>query len=215
MVDIYAQLGVLAGALMIIGQFTMLWKDNLYFRVTTRIVVGYYMMYMMCYYVAMIYGRTWNAMTVQGEWWWAVAIILGLLMYTRISRQYAWIAKYPMSIALGAGVGTVSVAILRAQVLDQITYTVTDLFTATSAYALFNAIVIAVALVTTISYFFFTREHTGPLGWSAAVGRAFMMCSIAVIWAGDYMWAMAMLSGVLSYMVNTVVKGLMLGGPIS
>ena len=215
MVTIYDQLGVLAGAIMVIGQFTMLWKDNVYFRVTTRIVVGYYMMYLMVYYIYFADIRAWVPLVTQGQWWWAIAIILGIMMYTRITRNYAWIAKYPLGIGLGAGVGTVAVTTLRAQILDQLTYTVSGLFTATSAYDLFNAIVILVGVSSVISYFFFTHEQKGVLGYTAAIGRAFIMASVAVIWAGDYMWAMAICAGVLSYLLNIFIKGLILGGPLS
>jgi len=38
-----------------------------------------------------------------------------------------------------------------------------------------------------------------------------MMAYIAVVWAGNYMWAMAILAGVLTFLVNNFVKRLLLG----
>lgn len=207
-----AQAGVLLATIVIISQLTMLWKDNVFFRWGTRLVVAYAMMDSAGWGIYYVNRNMLTPMTTRGEWWWILGLILGLLLYFRISRQYGWISKYPISIQLGLGIGIASVGTLRAQILDQIRYTVVDLFTSKTGLALFNAIVAAVALVTVISYFIFTREHTGVLAGTAYVGRAFMMASIAVIWAGDYMWAMAILAGVLSYLYNDFLRGLVLGG---
>lgn len=207
------QLAVLVGTIFIMTQFSMLWKDNLFFRWGTRVVVGFAVADSMGWAIYNLNYYVWSPWTGKGEWWWWIGVPLGLMLYTRLSRPHAWISKYPLGVQLGVGVGTVSVGALRAQILDQITNTVKDVFAVgATPMEVFNAVVIFIGVVTTISYFFFTREHTGVLGYSAYIGRIFIMGSIAVIWAGDYMWAMAMLAGVLSFLVNDFLKGLVLGG---
>jgi len=204
------QLGTLMSAIVILSQFTMLWKDNVFFRWGTRIVVGYALVDAMgwgWYYVNL---RMWQPYVTKGEWWWWGAIILTIMLYTRLTKQYAWISKYPLAIQLGLGVGVTSVAMLRSQIIDQLGFTIDSLFT-TTGMDLFNAIIVFIGVATVISYFFFTHEQTGILGRTAYVGRAFIMASIAVIWAGDYMWSMAILAGVLFFLVNTFIKGLLLG----
>lgn len=209
------QLGIFIGAVMILAQFTMLWKDNLFFRWGTRVVVGFAVVDSLAWGFWGLNYYVWEPWTLKGEWGWWLAVPIGLMLYTRLSRPHAWISKYPLGIQLGVGVGTVAVGSLRAQILDQITNTVKDVFTAGGTpMDIFNAVVVLVAVVTVITYFFFTREHVGILGGSAYIGRIFIMSSIAVIWAGDYMWAMAMVAGVLSYLVNDFIKGLILGIPI-
>lgn len=207
-----AQAGTLFATIIILSQLTMLWKDNVFFRWGTRLVVGYAMMDIVGWGIYYVNRNMVVPMTTKGEWWWIFALIMGILLYFRISREYGWISKYPISLQLGLGIGVAAVATVRAQILDQIRYTVVDIFSAKTAMALFNAIIAAVALVTVISYFIFTREHTGVLAGAAYAGRAFMMASIAVIWAGDYMWAMAILAGVLSFLYNDFFRGLLLGG---
>jgi len=208
------QIGILLASTIILSQLTMLWKDNFFFRWGTRIAVGFMMMDQMGWAFYYLNQRFWVPATTRGEWWWWLAIIVGLMLYFRLSRQYGWVAKYPLGLQLGLGVGVASTAMLRAQIVDQVVYTVRDLFSAKTSMELFNAVVAFVALATVVSYFFFTREHKGVLAGSAFVGRAFMMASIAVIWAGDYMWAMAIMAGVLTFLVNTFVKGLLLGMPV-
>lgn len=208
------QLAVVLATTIILSQLTMLWKDNFFFRWGTRLVVGVIMMDAMGWALYYINRNMWQPYTTKGEWWWWGAIIAGLMLYFRLSRRYAWVAKYSLGLQLGLGVGVACVAMLRTQILDMITYTVQGLFIAKTAMDLFNAVVVFVGLATVISYFFFTREHTGVLAGSAFVGRAFMMASISVIWAGDYMWAMAIAAGILSFLVNNFIKGLLLGIPV-
>lgn len=208
---IQADLGIFIGGVMVLSQFTMMWKDNVFFRWGTRVVVGYRLINSMAWAFYNLNYRVWEPWTIDGEWWWWLGVPLGLMLYFRLSRPHAWIAKYPLGVQLGVGVGTVAVGALRAQILDQITNTISDVFAAKTGMQIFNAIVVVIGVITCISYFFFTREHTGILGGTAYIGRAYIMTSIAVIWAGDYMWAMAMLAGVLDYMVNTFLKGLLLG----
>jgi len=209
-----AQAGTLMATIVIVSQLTMLWKDNFFFRWGTRIVVAYAVADSMGWSLYYLNTRFWTPFTTKGEWWWMLAVLAGLMLYFRLSRQYGWVAKYPLGLQLGLGVGVASVAMLRAQILDQVVWTVRDLFTAKTTMEVFNAIVAFVAVASVVSYFFFTREHTGVLKVSAFVGRAFMMASIAVIWAGDYIWAMAILAGVLTFLVNSFVKGLLLGMPV-
>lgn len=208
------QLGTVMSAIVILTQFTMLWKDNVFFRWGTRVVVGYAMVDWMAWAWYYLNIRMWVPFTTKGEWWWWFGIILGLMLYLRLSRQYAWVAKYPLAVQLGLGIGVTAATLLRAQILDQIQFTINSLFTAKTTMDLFNAIVVFIGVATVLSYFFFTREHTGVLARTAYVGRAYIMASVAVIWAGDYMWAMAILAGVLSFLVNNFVKNLLLGMPI-
>lgn len=209
------QFGVLVSTIIILSQLSVLWKDNPFFRWGTRIVVGYNVGASLPSFTYTMDRYVWQPMTgPRQEYWWLIAVALGLLLYTRLSRPHAWISKYPLGVQLGVGVGIAAVQMLRAQVIDPIAYTVSDIFTAVEPASLLNAIVIFVALVTVISYFLFTREHTGIIGGSAYVGRGFMMASIAVIWAGDYVWAMAMLAGTLWFLIRDFFRGLILGIPI-
>jgi len=212
--SIQASLGTITATIIITSQLTMLWKDNPYFRWGTRVVVGYMIADQIAWQLYYLNRNMWVPTTTKGEWWWWFALIAGLMLYFRLSRAHGWVAKYPLGLQLGLGIGVATIGMLRAQILDQIKNTVADVINAKTPMALFNAIVAFVAVVTVVSYFIFTREHTGVLAATSYVGRAFMMASIATIWAGDYMWAMAILAGVLSFLYNNFLRNLILGQPL-
>jgi len=206
-----AQLGTVVSTIVILSQLSMIWKENVFFRWGTRVAVGFALVYTAFSNLWYLNSRVYNPVTTKGEFLWIIPVILGLMMYSRLSRKYAWLSKYPTSFQLGVGVGVTTVAMLRGQIIDQLGYTVRDIFQAGTSMELFNAIVVLIAVVTVISYFFFTREHTGLVGRSAYIGRVFIMASTAVLWAGDYIWAMAMIAGILSFLINDFIKGLLFG----
>jgi hypothetical protein len=211
--NFYEQLGILVSSIMIVSQLSLVFGDNLFFRWSTKVVIGYALIH------ALIWGIYWTnyyavaPVISKGQYEYIIPLILSLLMYSRLSYKYAWLSKYPMGAQLAVGFGVVSVGQLRGQILDQIRMTVVDLFAAKDWYQLLNSSLVLIGTLTVISYFFFTREHTGILSKSSYVGRIFIMSSIATIWAGDYLWAMAMLAGQLQYLVQQFLYRLILGRP--
>ena len=203
-------LGILFSTIMILSQLSLLWGDNLFFRWGTRIVIGFSVIHTAIWQLYWIDYRAIQPIMTDGDIKFVIPLILGLMMYARLSRPNAWISKYPMGVQLGVGVGVVSVSMLRSQILDQLRFTVEGLFEATTAMALLNAVLVLIGTVTVMSYFFFTKEHTGILGISTYIGRAFIMSSIATIWAGDYIWAMSMLAGQLQFLIKEFLMGLVL-----
>ena len=208
---IQEQLGVLVSAILIVSQLSLIAGDNFFFKWSTRLVIGFSVIH------AQIWGLYWSNRyaiepIMKGELIWIIPLVLGLMMYTRLSKKYAWISKYPMGLQLGVGFGVVVVSMIRSQILDQIRMTITDITGASSPYVLLNGLLVFIGTITVTTFFFFTKEHTGILGKSAYVGRAFIMASIAVIWAGDYIWAMSMMAGQLQYLIRDFLFGLVLGG---
>lgn len=207
---IQESLGIIFSTIMILTQLSLLWGDNIFFRWGTRVVIGFSVIHTAIWQLYWIDYRAIQPILTEGEYKFLIPLILGIMMYARLSKTNSWISKYPMGVQLGVGVGVVSVAALRSQILDQLRYVVEGLFEATTAMEMLNAILVLVGTVTVMSYFFFTKEHTGILGISTYIGRGFIMSSIATIWAGDYIWAMSMLAGQLQFLIKEFLMGLVL-----
>ena len=203
-------IGIILSTVMILSQLSLLWGDNLFFRWGTRVVIGFSVIHTAIWQLYWIDYRAIQPILNNGDYKFFIPLILGIMMYARLSKANSWISKYPMGVQLGVGVGVVSVAMIRSQILDQLRDTVLSLFNATTTMALLNAVLVLIGTVTVMSYFFFTKEHTGILGISTYIGRGFIMSSIATIWAGDYIWAMSMLAGQLQFLIREFLMGLLL-----
>ena len=207
-------LGGLVGTFFIISVLSMLWKDNPIFRIGQQAIIGA----TMAHYILLNFKSALNNAVLpmlSGTWWLFIPLLLGVLMYTRLKNEIAWVARYPTGVLVGVGTGVMIAGTLRGQIIDQVKNTVIDLTNNVASgnmTGMINTLLITIGVVTAISFFTFTREHTGVLGISAKIGRIFLMISLGANWSGEIVWYLTQLIGRLSWIINTVIKVMLLGG---
>jgi hypothetical protein len=207
-------LGGLVGTFFIISVLSMLWKDNPIFRIGQQAIIGA----TMAHYILLNFKSALNNAVLPmlgGNLLLFVPLLLGVLMYTRLKNEIAWVARYPTGVLVGIGTGVMIAGTLRGQIIDQVKNTVIDLtknVASGNMTGIINTLLIAIGVVTAISFFTFTREHKGVLGISAKIGRIFLMISLGANWSGELVWYLTQLIGRLSWIINTVIKVMLLGG---
>ena len=200
MVGTIELLGMAVGTVLIIATLSMLWKDNPLFRVGQQAVVGSAIAHAVLLNMTSAYNNALLPM-LAGQWLKIIPIILGLFMYTRLKKEYSWMARYSSSLLVGVGTGVMIAGTISGQILDQLAATLNNIAGSLgSAVPMFNALLIAVGTVTGISFFIFTKEHRGAIGTSAYIGRKFLMVSLGANWSGEIVWYLTQLIGRLMYM---------------
>jgi len=109
-----------------------------------------------------------------------IPVIVGILAFTRLTR-FRWLARYPVALLSGAGVGALWGLVLRSQFLAPIGDTVTAVIN--PAFDVFSKVMFVVLLVPIITMFLYSRmfsnithERTGSLYYLQRFGRlAFML----------------------------------------
>lgn len=191
-------IGGLIGTLFIIATMSMLWKDNVFFRFGQAAVMGA----SIAHYTFMNFQSVHNNAIkpiLAGNVLFIIPLILGLLMYSRLSSEISWLAKYPTSVLVGVGTGVMIAGSLRGQIIDQVKQTILDAFTG------LNGILILIGVVTAFSFFIFTKEHTGALGTSVKIGRVFLMISLGANFSGELVWYLTQMIGRLMYILNEFI----------
>lgn len=191
-------IGGLIGTLFIITTMSMLWKDNVFFRFGQAAVMGA----SIAHYTFMNFQSVHNNAIkpiLGGNVLFIIPVVLGLLMYSRLSSDLAWLAKYPTSVLVGVGTGVMIAGSLRGQIIDQVKQTILDAFTG------LNGILILIGVVTAFSFFIFTKEHTGALGTSVKIGRVFLMISLGANFSGELVWYLTQMIGRLMYILNEFI----------
>lgn len=184
-----------------------LWKLNYVYKIAETFAVGSLL--------AHSFINTWTGSIegicliplFSGQFVRIIPLVFGLLIFTRLSRPYAWISRYPTALLAGIGVGVMFGATFDAQILTQIAMTA-------SAFAdkdIFSALVILFGMCTTLTYFIYTKEHTGPLGISARLGRIFAMFSFGMNYAAELIWYITLVVGILIRLIDLWIKGAILG----
>ena len=183
-------------AFVTLSLFSFLYKDNPYYKITEHVFAGLSAGY--------YFGLIWHAVIQQqmidpmfanGKWWLFIPGILGVLMFSRFSKKYAWVSRLSLAFVMGNTAGIFLLSELHGKVLPQIKATMLSLgFENGFGGFLFSLIVVA-GVITTLIYFYFSKEHKGLLGGAARVGIWFIMISFGAHFGYTVMARISLLIG--------------------
>ena len=92
---------------------------------------------------------------------------LGILMWTRFSRNYSWISRYSIAFYIGISSGlSIPIALLTG-IFKQLQATIVPI---TFNMAGLNYLLITVAVLSALIYFFFSAAHKGTMGGFSRIG---------------------------------------------
>lgn len=123
-----------------------------------------------------------------------VGIILGLMILTRISKKYSYIARLPIAITVGAQFGLALRTTIFTGFIDQIKGTILPLFNTDMQSIIYNW-TIAVSVILMLTFFLYTMELKGPLGLSASIGEYIMYICFGAIFAQTFMGRLGLFVG--------------------
>ena len=188
--------------------FSFLYKDNPVYRFTESIFAGL----SAGYYVGLI----WDTVILQQlvypiqsdfgqNWLLIIPGILGLLTFARLSDKYSWVSRIALAFVMGTTAGIFLISQLHGFVLPAIRYTFNPQNVPgsdnTGMVILLSAIVI-VGVVSTLIYFYFSKEHKGLLGGTAKVGIWFIMISFGAHFGYTVMARVSLLIGRVQFLVE-------------
>ncbi len=197
-------------ALLTLGIFSFLYKDNPVYKVCEAIFVGVSAgFWAITYFFDNIHKKFWLGVFPQeGDspdyWLWGGAI-LGFLMLLRISNKIGWIARWPLSFIVGATAGLYMMLYFVSNALNQVADTMMPIV----AYASDNSVlwldtfgnfIVVLGVVTGLIYFFFSKEHKGLFGTGAQVGTWFLMITFGASFGYTVMSRMSLLIGRLDFL---------------
>jgi hypothetical protein len=169
------EIGTIIAGLLTLAILTFLYRDNPIYKMAEYLLIGVSIGYVLVInWSNTLMDRMFTPLFSDGQWHLVVPLILGLMMFGRLFGKLSVLSRIPIAVLIGAGAGLAIPAMLEARTLRQLSDTVAPLVT-TSGWPDLSVIVILVGVITTISYFYFSREHRGWLGYSARLGTWFLM----------------------------------------
>lgn len=148
--------------------FSFLVGDNPLYKFVERawvgVTTGYWTMLL---YHTSFRDKVWINIVDQHRWYYLIPTALGLLMWFRLSPKRGWISRYALAFYIGISTGVFIPLAFKTGVFLQVEGTVRPV---TASVAGLNFLVALVGLLCSLSYFFFSREHTGLLGGMSRVG---------------------------------------------
>ena len=179
-------------AFVTLGTFSFLYKDNPFYKFAEHLVVGV----SAGYFVIILWHNGLVPNLFQrledGDWYllwlnasrpeYIVPAILGVLMWTRFSKKWQWVSRWPMALYIGIATGVAIPLEMSARVNKQLAATMTSIdwsnflghgyLDMASGY---SQVIIFVGTVCALIYFFFSKAHTGVFGALATFGIWILM----------------------------------------
>lgn len=165
-------LGLIVGSAVSIGAYTVLIGDNPISKITENLYMGILGGY--------ILATNWdfinkNALTKiqSGQYVYVIALILSLMLFARLKREWLWVSRYPVALTIGVGLGLAMRATVITDFLEQIKATILPLNS-------INNLIMLIGTITTLSYFIFTTEYKGTYKYINQTGRLFLLIAFGV-----------------------------------
>lgn len=164
-------------AILILMFLSQLYKDNILYKFAEYTFIGVAVGHGTVLAYTSVVSMVYDQITVKGELILIVPIILGFLIWTRLSTKYSWISRLPISVIVGVGTSVAVRGVISAQIFNQIIGTITLATIQPNALATLNNFIIIVGTICTLSYFVFFKEKKGLLQITSKIGILAMMAS--------------------------------------
>ncbi len=174
-----------------LATFSFLYKDNPFYKVAEHLVVGV----SAGYFVIILWhnglvpklfqplsdGDWYLAWLNSTGWWYIIPALLGTMMWTRFSKNYQWLSRWPMSMYIGISVGVAIPLDMGNRVVRQLYATMNqihwdnfwgseNLFYVLDPFSGMSQLIVAIGALSALLYFFFSKAHTGAFGRVATFG---------------------------------------------
>jgi hypothetical protein len=138
------------------------------------------------------------------QWLYIVPAILIIMLLFQLMPSGGWISRWPIAFFIGITAGYRMIGYVEADLVAQIKAGIVPLWmTGENGFAFwptFNALLLTVATLSAMIYFFFSIEHKGIVGKTARVGIWFLMITFGASFGYTVMGRIALLAARLEFL---------------
>ena len=209
-------LGVWVAAALTLCIFSFLYKENPFYRFAEHLFVGvsagyYIVLNFWTVLVANLWdplagafdGRQGSPFAVHlGDYraFLLLPALLGLLLFSRFLPRYAWVARWSLAVIIGVYAGLKTTGFAQSDFVAQVHGSIQPLWTGNWGSSV-SAWIFTVGLVTSLLFFYFSREHKGALGAASRVGVYFLMISFGAGYGYTVMSRISLLIGRFQFLL--------------
>lgn len=196
------------GALCTLGLYSILYRENKFFRFFEHLFIGLATGYSI--YITWndtLKPRWWEPMTGPvadegGRWWWAFALPAGMLFYLIYSKRYSWMSRLIFALFFGFAAGQAFQG-FAGYYFPLIRSAIDIPLWGQPVPVILNNLLFLVILVSVMTYFFFSFEQKNPVVVGASrLGRYLLMFAFGAIFGSTIMARMSLLIGRMYFMIN-------------
>lgn len=204
-------IGIWIAALLTLGIFSFLYKDNPIYKFCEHLFVGISAGYwvVLTYFSVVrpnLLDPLWNGFFRTGPtsatWFLLIPLILGVMLFSRFFPRGDWLSRWPIALILGVYPALRITGFAQGDFVEQLHGTILPLWGTPSFWTAVNNAILIVGLLTTLIFFFFSKEHTGALGATAKIGIYFLMVSFGASYGYTVMARISLLIGRVMFLLQ-------------
>lgn len=197
--------GVMVSGIFLIAIYSYLFKDNVFYRYTEHIYVGFAAAHAIVIGLQNIKEEAVRPL-LGGQWTAIIPLGLGLLLYARFIKKVSHLSRTPLAFMMGVAAGVTITGSVEASFVKQIRATVLPLTT-------LDNIVMVLGTISTLAYFLFipfkkrstVPEKRGFLSGLSVLGRATMMVAFGSSFGFVVMARLSYLVGRLQFLFTKCI----------
>ncbi|MBS7613559.1 hypothetical protein KEJ48_04850 [Candidatus Bathyarchaeota archaeon] len=185
--------------------YSFVYKESPFWRIAEQTFIGLALGYTTILAIKNIVEVAWIPISTGKNYWFIGSIVLGLMLYTRFIKKYAWASRWPMAILIGIGTGVAMRTVIEAQIIKQISATFISLV-ADTALKTFNNICIVIMVTTSLFFFTFTGATGKVSGKIRTIGRYTLMLTFGATFGYTVLTRMTLFIGRFSFLWSPVAR---------
>ena len=127
--------------------------------------------------------------------------ILGLLLFTRFFKPIGWLSRWSLALIIGVYAGIKTTGFAQGDFVAQVQASLQPIWTGEVGSSL-NAVIFTVGLISSLLFFFFSREHKGSLGVASKLGIYFLMVGFGAGYGYTVMSRISLLIGRFQFLLE-------------
>ncbi|MCZ6632126.1 MAG: hypothetical protein O7G87_01880 [bacterium] len=208
----WSGLGVIVAAGITLALYSFLYKDNLLFKFSEHLYVGVAAAYTITqvWYLVLLADVVTPLLNLDNnaergsDWVVIFPTILGIFILTQLaSSRFSWLSRIPFAFIVGLGSGLAIPRIISANLLAQIQPTLSPIDLSIEGL---NFLIILIGVISVLIYFFYSVEHTGPVGVASRIGIWFLMISFGASFGYTIMARLSLLIGRVGFLMEDWLK---------
>jgi len=133
--------------------------------------------------------------------WLLIPALLGVLLFTRMVSRVEWVSRWSLAMIIGVYAGLKTTGFAQGDLVAQVQASLQPLWTS-DLWSSLNAILFTVGLLTSLLFFFYSREHKGALGIAARTGIVFLMIGFGAGYGYTVMSRLSLLIGRFQFLLE-------------
>jgi hypothetical protein len=199
-------IGIWIAALLTLGIFSFLYKDNPAYKLCEHLFVGVSAgYYVVLNYFSVVRPNLLDPLfghVAHRDFFLVVPLVLGILLFSRFFPKGDWLSRWSIALILGVYPALRITGFGQGDFVEQIHGTMLPLWVPGNPGATIGNWLLIVGLLTTLIFFFFSKEHKGVMGGTARVGVYFLMVSFGASYGYTVMARISLLIGRVMFLLH-------------